>query len=364
MTIHLRPSSSYRWTNCAASPSFEADLPAEPESDEAREGTAAAWVADCVLRGDAADASDLDGRSHANGHLVTPDMVFHVQRYIDLIKSFGGMTTTEKFVRLTPTIAGTLDASTALQGGVLRITDLKYGYEIVDVFENTQLLIYGGAEVLRLAALGINVASVTLGIFQPRAMHPDGIYRTWSLTVPDLWQYIEWIVARGEDCQRSQPIATPGRHCNHCRAAPSCVAFAHSAYRMFGVVQDARQHKMTAAELSLELQFIALAAKMIEARKSALFTEAETRIMKGEHVPGWGMKDTYGHRKFTVPAAVAHLLTGVDPMKKTVMTPAEFEREGANPDIVAHIAKAPVVGRKVQPVNARDFAKAFSTEGK
>lgn len=357
--IQLRPSSSYRWTRCAASASFEADQPVEPPSDEAREGTAAAWVADCVLRGDAHDASDMTGETHANGHLVTPDMVFHVQKYIDKVRSYGGTVSTEQFGRLNEFIAGTLDSSIVTFGGtVLRVKDLKYGFEIVDPYQNTQLLIYAAIELIRLGHPA-HITHVELSIFQPRAYHPDGIDRSWTITVNELWQWINWIVERGNECQRPVPVATPGSHCDHCRAAASCVALAHSVYKIFAVVQDVRQQKMTAEELSRELTLISLAKKLIDARKSALFAEGEARLKQNEHVPGWGFRDGYGHRKFTVPASVVHAFTGTNPMKSVMMSPAEMEQSGVSPDIVNALAKAPFIGKKLHPVTSRDIEKAF-----
>lgn len=338
----------------------------KPDSDAAREGTAAAWVADYVLKGDAPSAAELVGANHPNGWLITGDMAQHVQGYIDKIRSFGGITTTETFVRLTDRIAGTLDASTALSSTrVLYVTDLKYGFEIVDVFENIQLIIYGAAELLRLSREGVQIERIELGIYQPRAFHPDGIYRTYTLTPDQLLEASRWIVTRGENCFVPNPVATPGRHClkTYCPAAGSCVALAHSTYSAFHMVEDVRQQHLTAVELGKELDFLAVIEALVSARKTAIREEAETRMRHtNEHIPGWGVKPTYGHRKFKYDPAVIKLMTGkspIDPEPK-IMTPAAFERAGANVEAVALLTETPVVGHKLQPVSARDIRKAFT----
>lgn len=362
----LRPSQAARWTQCAAAPSFEARLMPKPDSDAAREGTAAAWVADCVLKGDAASAEDLLGRNAPNGWLVTLDMVGHVQGYIDKIRSFGGMTTTERFVRLTDHIAGTLDASTALSSvRVLYITDLKYGFEIVDVFENIQLIIYGSAELLRLLREGAQIDRIELGIYQPRAFHPDGIYRTYTLTGEQLIAAANWIIERGNNALAPDPVATPGKHCQktYCPASGSCVALAHSVYAGFRPVEDIRQGHLSAVELGKELEFLAAMDAMFSARKTAIREEGETRLRSGEHIPGWAVKPTYGHRKFKYDPAVVQWLTGMSPIAPTNMTPAAFERAGADVKAVAELTETPVVGHKLQPVSARDFRKAFTPKG-
>lgn len=359
--IELRPSGSYRWSRCAAAPTFESKIPPEPDSDEAREGTAAAWVADCVLKGDAHSAEDMLGETHANGWLVTPDMVFYVQQYIDLIKSRGGVTTTEQFVRLSPVIAGTFDSSTSIEGSsVLHVDDLKYGFKIHEVFEHTQLIIYGAAEALRLIQSGRTITRVILGIFQPRAFHPEGIYRTWTLTIEQLWEYAHHLIARGEMCQAPQPVATPGNHCDHCRARTSCAALAMSVYKDYSVVEDHRQRHLSAEELSAELTFLEQAERRLKSRKEAIEAEALERVKnRKEHVRGWFMKERHGHRKFTVHPLVVKYLTGVEPYKPVLVTPAELEREGANPEIVSKIAQTPVIGYKLSPMPANYLEGVF-----
>ena len=59
----------------------------------------------------------------------------------------------------------------------LYVTDLKYGYEIVEPFENWQALAYAAG----VAALpGMVPDKVVITIVQPRAPHRRGPIRTWS----------------------------------------------------------------------------------------------------------------------------------------------------------------------------------------
>lgn len=368
--IQLRPSSSYKWTRCAASPTFEARSAPQPESDEAREGTCAAWVADCVLKGHAPgpNADSMITATHENGWVVTPDMTYHIQKFVDLIRSYGGAVRSEQKVRLTEFIQGTLDTSIAAEFdlNILRVKDLKYGMKIVEIFENPQLLIYAGGELLRLG----NPASITaveLAIYQPRAFHPDGIHRTWTISTVELWERLNWIVERGNECQKPNPIATPGPQCDHCTGRDSCAAIAFTNYANFDrVIEDTRQRHMTADELSAELSFLDRAERLIKARKSAVFDEGEARLRRGEFVRGWRLEGGKGHRAFTVPASVVEALTGkpaLEPAK--TKTPAAMEREGANPEIIALISRAPDTEKRLKKMPSDYIAKAFNQkEGK
>ncbi len=214
--IHLRPSGSSIWVHCAAAPLFQSRSPVEPESDEAREGTCAAWVGEVVLRGEAPDTHSMIGQAHPNGWVVTKEMAWHVAGYVDLVRSYGGVISAERQVRLTEWLAGTLDSSVECDTGVLRVIDLKYGMMLIDPFELPQLIIYAGA------LLTPDVQRVELSIYQPRSWHHDGIHRVWRLSADELRQHVARIIAAGERCQDPQPIATPGRHCTHCTARSIC----------------------------------------------------------------------------------------------------------------------------------------------
>lgn len=349
--IHLRPSGSYIWTNCAAAPLFQSRAPVEPDSDEAREGTCAAWVGETVLRGDAIDCLAMVGQSHANGWLVTKDMAHHVQGYVDKVRSFGGTVSAEQHVRLTEWLAGTLDSSVETDGETLRVIDLKYGMRIVETFENTQLIIYAGA------LLTPAVKYVELAIYQPRAFHHEGIYRSWKLTGDQLREQVARIIAAGERCQAPQPMATPGRHCQYCTARSSCQALASTNYAFYDVVEDSHQRTMTAAELTRELDFLDKAEKVLSARKNAVVAEAEQRLKLGEHLPGWFMKPRKGNRSFVLDGAAVMLLTGVDPFDKKTVTPAELERRGADPATVNMLSRAPDIAPKLDRIPDNYFRK-------
>lgn len=360
--IQLRPSKAALWSVCAAQPSFESRTPEEPPSEEAKEGTCAAWVADCVLRGDAHSCADMIRRSHANGWLVGPEMADYVQGYVDLVCADGGLTTTEQFVRLNDFIGGTLDSSTALASGTLKIRDLKYGMQLVEIFDNPQLLIYGGAEYKRLTEAGHVITAIELAIYQPRAFHHQGIYRPWRLTPQELWDHCVRLATAGQRCQESVPVATAGRHCalHHCRARLSCQAFISSTYNAASVLAESTaQRQMTAKELADFWLFLETAEKLIKSAKSAADTEAETRMRKGEHVPGLFLKPRAGNRKFKYPAETIKRFTGVDPTQPQLVTPAELERQGVPVALVNAMSEQPSLAPKVDRMPPNYLAKVF-----
>lgn len=362
--MDCRPSQSYQWSNCSASPLFRSQVPEEPATDAAREGTCAAWVAECVLKGDANSCEDLTGETHANGWLITPDMVNYVQEYVDMLRSRGGKVTAEQPVMLSPYIKGTLDGSVSETPPVLYVDDLKYGIEIVEPWELPQLIIYGAGEFLRLGSPS-SITEVHLGIYQPRAYHHAGIHRVWKITVPELMEKAAYLVKRAELCQAPNPVATPGPWCRRCTAKIGCEANAHSVYNGYNVIESTYHRQMTDKELAAEMTAVDFIYRLVKMRRDALEAETESRFDRGAFIPGWFRKERKGNRAFTVDANMIEMLTGVKPFKTVPMTPPDLEREGIKPVVVNKIAKAPVIGYKLERLPQHHFAKVFAnTEGK
>lgn len=358
--IQLRPSAAHIWTKCPANPLMASRMPPEVPSDAAREGTCAAWVAEMVLTGEVATASELVGRNHENGWLVEPDMAQRIQKYIDHLRSRGGKLFVERKVRLNSLIEGTPDAWGLLDDeGTLYGDDLKYGFGIVEPYRNPQVSIYLGAIIRFLTARGVKIKRVVVGIYQPRAWHPAGIYRTWETWPEELMAFVHEIEAAGQATQDADPVAKPGSHCEHCPAASTCAAAANANYRVYDMLCARVQRHMTAKELAEELSFLEMAEAMLQGRINAVHTEAEARIKRAETIPGWHMESRAGQRRFKVPAATIRALTGINPEVPKMVTPAELERMGASPTIVARLSETPRTAPRLKKLAPGYFANIF-----
>jgi len=343
--------------NCALYMQASQKYPEQPEGDEAREGTCAAWVAQLVLTGEAANCAAVVGKTHENGWLVTAEMARDVQGYVDNVLSRGGTTSCERTVTLStdPLIAGTLDlAATVSDRHTLYVDDLKYGRRIVEVRKNPQLIIYAAALLRNYAPGTFNF--VQLGIYQPRAFHHKGTYRTWVVETVILLRMADEIIAAGRRCYEPDPIATAGEWCEYCPIATRCETLAQTNYARIAHVASQHHRNMTLAELSRELDFLEEADKTLKARKKAVEAEAEQRARR-EIIPGRHLKAGNGKRKFNVPGEVIRMVTGIDPYEKQELcTPAELERRGASPEAVKALSFTPSTGHKLVKV---DIAEAF-----
>jgi hypothetical protein len=336
--------------------------PDEPEGDEAREGTCAAWLAQVVLTGHAVNTASMVGNTHENGWLITDDMARDVQEYVNMIQKRGGTTSCEKFVTLStdPLIAGTTDLTATIANiPTLYVDDLKYGRKIVEVRKNTQLIIYAAAILRKYAPGTFNL--VQLGIYQPRAFHRDGVYRKWVVSVADLEKMAAAIIEAGRASYAPNPVGTPGEWCEYCPIATRCEALAHTNYARISLVHSQSHRDMTPLELSRELDFIEEADATLKARRKAVIAEAEQRA-RSERIPRYGLEMGTGKRRFNVPGFIVQALSGVNPYTEPdVCTPAELIRRGASKDVVNALSIVPNTGMKLVKV---DIAAAFEGNNK
>jgi hypothetical protein len=328
-----RASSASYWSKCAAYSRFTRTLDSTT-NDAALEGTCAAWLAAQVIDNDLPNANEYLNVVHEETDWkVDVEMIGHINKYVEILRSIYGELSVERRVvaSANPYISGTYDAC-VLDCETVHIIDLKYGRNIVEC-TSPQLVIYAWGAMNDAHSSGNTLNEFKLSIYQPRASHSDGKFRTRTLSFDELKSEYVKLLRMAEEGEKPDSLATPGNHCNNCKAASKCEALAHSVYRFSEVVTSRVSHDLSASDLSLELDFIHKYEKMIEARFNAIRNEAEERL-KIEVIPNWIMERSRGHRKFSESADTIHLMTGIDPYVKSVCTPAELERRGASSDTV------------------------------
>ena len=357
--MRLRPSSADIWSNCAAQPALLERL-ARPNqtSDEAMEGTCAAWLADEMIRHGLVDAKDMVGEvCPENNWIVDHEMARHIQKYVDMIRERGGDIFTERKVKLNEHIQGTCDTFSVLTGDTLYVDDLKYGYGIVSP-HTKQLVAYGGAIIRELRDC-FQPTYIQLGVYQPRALHHDGIYRTRKLTVAEFNEEVDRLIRAGGRCQDADAFAKPGKHCKHCPVADSCSALGFEIYDIYSMVLGKAMRNPTIQELADEKTFLVRAAAMLKGRINATDAEMNARMDNGKNIPGWTRKSSKGNRRWKVSSNTVKFMTGMDPTSGAMVTPAALERLGADPDIVKTLVEQPTTKAKLVPFTAEDVARKF-----
>ncbi len=241
------PSGASRWMNCPASVTLARDIPPQPSSPYAREGTAAHFLAETVLRGLPEPAEIMvDGESIPIDYEMKKACGIYVT-YADMLRYGADGFWIEKGVSLDwlyepepmpEPIYGTADCI-AICDDTLHVIDFKYGKgHAVKAEGNPQLRIYAiGALPL---ANGF-VKKVTMTIVQPRT--PGNPFQSETLSIAELGHWRRSVLYDAiERLGDNDPTENPGQWCHWCPRKSVCGAMQakkqEKARAVFDEIQD------------------------------------------------------------------------------------------------------------------------------
>lgn len=364
--MSLTPSTAHLWTKCALSAVFlraggVVDGPIAPEPDEKvsdarREGVAADWIATGVLNGDAASAAEFDGETAPNGWIVTPDMVRHVQGYVDFCRSRGRVVNSQVPISIPALhIRGRADAQCTADSPVLEVIELKYGFQIVDAVWNAQLL----CEAIALFD-DTKHDRVIMWVYQPRPYHPEGKARKWELSAEELTTAYHWLASKSAAALAPNPVGTPGAQwCGNCEGRGRCEALTRAVYTIFDTVRGERLEKLDPAAIGAQLTFADAAFDLVKAYRSGVEAEVTGRMRRGEFIPGHMFDQQLKDREFVAPMSEIFAKTGITPFKMVPRSPAEMEKEGADPEIINTMVTRKPGAVRLVPATPKTFGKMF-----
>jgi hypothetical protein len=218
-------SGSERWLNCPGSIALSEKAPPKEDSVYAKEGTTAHEVLEFVMRNRQKRAESVMAVLQRK---YPPTMIHHAVETCGKILKLvpkGAELLCETRVELDfvkPGMFGTVDAAIVELFGTLWVIDYKYGAgRLVDPEANTQMIYY---------ALGIaqkynfNFEQITLAIAQPRIVHKDGFFRTWTMQPEELMQWKRIFKLGVEQCEDPFAELKVGRWCFFCPAQSICPA--------------------------------------------------------------------------------------------------------------------------------------------
>jgi hypothetical protein len=374
----LAPSSAHRWGpgGCPASPAMEARYPEDTESQEAREGTAAHWVLEQILRGQPEPAV---GTLTPNGHPVTVEMIQGVAPLVDDIRDTqracqtpGYTIRIEEYVSAAETIhpdnGGTPDCYLLDRGArVLHVWDFKFGHRQHDPFRHWQMVDYAACimDSEGFTFDDILTFSYTFTIGQPRAYHPDGPVREWHAPGTVIGPMLLQLRVAAHAASEPDAQCQTGPHCRDCRAAWDCVANQRVGGAAIDVAYAQQSTGMDAAALGLELRMIDAARDRLKARGEAL----EARVMglqrAGQSVPHWTLGSTKPRTVWRdgseSEVALMGDIQGVELRKAEIplVTPAQAVKLGLDQSVIDAYAYTPKGNPKLEPCDEGSAARVF-----
>lgn len=347
----IRSSKLARYMVCAGY--MHLDLEESEAGDAAKEGTAAGEYLQHLLE------QTPVGQLATNGVYFDEDMKFYTTPIAqDIFNRAADKVLCETRIdwqtRSGIWIRGQYDAAFVDDKGRLCIEDLKYGWGIVEVKENWQLLAYAIGEVIR---RGQGFTEIVLKIHQPRPHHEDGSSREWIMSYSQLLEYKELIEVRMQDLADGLKTLTTSKQCKYCSgAAEACPAFSKLFYRALEVSTEFHQDSLTDDEISRQLDHIKRAEEVIKIKSDSLVELGISRIKKGKIIPGYIQVDKFSNRvwKTGMSPDALKMMTGHDVMEKTFMSPAKVEKLGVSKELVKQLTECKLTGVKLEKKNGSD----------
>lgn len=250
----------------------------------------------------------------------------------------------------------------------LLIWDFKFGFDMVEAFENWQLINYtaGIPDQLYLPAPGLADQEITvrMRVVQPRAFHRNGPVREWAVKASALRGYFNILAANAAKALGPDPGFKTGAHCKHCPGRHACPAALQAGTQLFEAATAAVPIQLEPAALGLQLRLIERARKQLEYLETGYHEQVKLLAKAGTDVPGWAVEPKCGRERWTLPAGdVLRLgeMFGVNLAKPAEpVTPKQARKLGIDGDVIKPYCETPSTGIKIVPDDGNKAKQVFS----
>jgi len=337
----LAPSSAPQWGRCPGSVMANLSAP-DSSAQRTREGDAAHWVGETVLKHWAGDfhnektvllCTDLIGDTAPNGVVVDEEMAEGADELVHAVLDVCGnghlrAIRVEQRVNM-PQIHehcwGTYDAAAFIPDwNELFIWDYKHGHREVTAVGNLQLICYAAGLANEYPVNADTV--VTMRIVQPYCYHADAPVWTWRVRYAELIPYLETLRIAAERAM-TDPVLTPGLHCRDCAAVGRCASARRYGYSIVSYVDEPYLiESMTGPDLAAERLILRDGLPVIAERLEAIEDQLQDMVGKGDRSSGLTVQNKQGRKKWSVPVAQVIAFArqfGADVAKPGTLTPTQ-----------------------------------------
>lgn len=327
----LGASSAHRWMACPGSVKLCLTAPPQKDSEYAAEGTFAHLYGEFLLRRESGSVFKEP---------VTKEMADAVNVYVAVVRKdqdeIKGKLEVEKRIDLSSLnrlMFGTNDALVYARWSKLIVYDYKHGKGIpVDVEDNVQLLFYALGAYIELQHM--EFSEIEMVIVQPRADHPDGPVRRWTVPVSYITQFADQLKKAADATQREDAPLVPGsKQCRWCPAFPICPAAAKQASLIAAAdfAEPVEKQLKKPEELTPEqLKMVLDNAGFLDSWLRAVEQYAEDQLKAGHAIPGYKLVKKRSTRKWISEEDVIKTLEPKFGKKiysdPEVLSPAQMEK--------------------------------------
>lgn len=247
----------------------------------------------------------------------------------------------------------------------LYVWDFKFGYEVVEAFENRQAINYVAGILEKLKINGIEDQNITveIRICQPRAFHRDGTIRKWVVRASDLRGYFNQLHAGAHKSLSADATAHSGKHCKHCPGRHVCEAALAGGVSLYEASIKSTPLNISPEALAVLYTIVKRARKQLEALETGYEESIKNMIRSGKPVPGLLVETGQGRERWAKSidevVALGDML-GKDLRKPGVITPNQARNLGIDGAVISAYSETPATGFKVVPDDGAKARFVFS----
>lgn len=384
----IPPSSASIWgkpNGCTGWVVMAQTYPELEESVEAREGTASHEIAAEIIQDATTNTrnrhrpEDWVGITASNNVVFTEEMFEAAKLYADDViremrsrSIFGGpnlgIEAPIDAKRIHDLSFGTCDMFMYDRNkGELLIWDYKFGFEIVEAFENWQAINYACGIIDQLEINGHvdQFTTVRIRIAQPRAFHRDGPIREWVVKASDLRGYFNILHNNAHEALGPNAVYRTGSHCKHCPGRHACPAALKAGLSLYETVTKPIPAELSPEAMGVQLALIKRARKALEYLESGFEEQVTSIIRGGAAVPGWMVEQSYGRERWAKPVEEVFALgdmLGHDLRDPKAVTPNQARKLGIDDAVIMAYSEKPKAGVKIVPDNGNKAKHVFGAK--
>ncbi len=381
----LPPSSAGIWgkkNGCTGSVKMAQKHPQKTVNPEARIGDASHEIGQFLIKKAQLycfdiDWSELDGQHAQNDELYSKVMFdgakIYADNVIDIMRKTNVFTGdhigVEQRVYIDRVYKGQYgtpdfwlyDAKT----NTLYIWDYKFGFGIVEVFENDQMINYvvGIFDYLKIDGLMEQSLTVHFRLIQPRGFHRKGAIREWIVKATDLRGHFNRLYIKAAKAMGNDAELHTGSHCRHCSARLNCAPALKAGMDLYELSGKVKSQELSLEALSVQYTIIKRAIKQLEYLEIAFDSQIKTLIRQGKMINGYGVEPTTGNQVWNKPVkevvSMGDLL-GFNLRNEKAITPKQALKLGVDTNVIKEYSNTPHTGYKIVTDDINNAREIFS----
>lgn len=333
---HYDATSLPRLMQCGASRSMPGFVPLviAEQSEDAREGIAAHWLASEYLKGRVTDLDEWADRKAPNGVYMTDVIIESVRWFVEGVTR--DRATHVRYVEQDMTAwnhdrsitigcrPDHLTDDRAQYNRRIRVDDFKFGWRLVEVENNWTMISYALAYI---ADKVVDPDTVfEFRVWQPRPFHPLGKCRVWVVDAAHLSALRDYMF---QTLAATSTVLQTGPYCHRCPARSNCPALRKASMGLIDVVEQAIPDNLSLDDMSLLMDTLMAADHTLKQYKDALSERITDALRNGQVVRNYRLEPYEGALDWVegITADVLRLLTDKPVSKPTpLLTPTQLKK--------------------------------------